>query len=273
MSAVVEVNTLDQPRDNLFKFSFDRYLRTFFLNKSINRKVNYYFSGRRSNFDISNPFKIGGSIDPFTQSQIRRRYGAVNVITPKFHDVWNKLEYRLNLKHKVSLNILFTSDKFFFVHGITYFRTEFTDTSRKNLHSWINWNWLINKYIYSVTTLGYQDLSKRARFTFDLNLRDGNVDNSNVGIFTLKQKNIWQGLANHTFEYGFEFNKFSADYLFDDVRLNRLQTTENNPVVDTIFVDKNIKTFRAAFDRIKRDIMSAKIGSMIKVEFKIVSQP
>jgi len=211
------------------------------LNKKITRKMNYFLSARRSNFDIfPGAFSNDLNIDPGTQNRIRQRYGAFNEVSPLFYDLWNKLDYQLNSRLKLSFNFLFASNKLFYVKGISYIRTEFAETLRKNFYGWINWNWLINNRMYSVTTLGYQDLSRKAKFTFDSNPRDGNGDRSNNGIFTFKQKNIWEIHENHSLEYGVEVKKFTSDYFFDDIRLNRFQTTEDTTVIDTILVDTKL---------------------------------
>jgi len=240
LSGVMGINAVDKPNDYFLKFAFD-LLTSLFLNKRMNRKINFFLSARRSNFDfLPVILQFNSDLPASLKEELTRKYGTSDESTPIFYDLWSKLDYRASLKHNLSFNFLFAMNDFFSVNGLAYFRPEYVNSLRKNFYGWVNWSWLIHKHHYSVTTIGYQNLSKEVEFALDLNLRDDNIDNSKTGIFTLKQKNIWEGFENHTLEYGFELHRFHSNYTFDDIRLNRIETTEDTTVLDSIFVNTEL---------------------------------
>ena len=137
----------------------------------------------------------------------------------------------------MSFNFLFSSDKEGYEDPLALLRPEYFNSLRTNYYGWINWNWLINRNLYSTATFGFQDLRKKSDFKFDFGLSDNNIDDRRNDVLSIRQNTFWDGLDNHAFEFGFEFKRFFSDYFFSEIRTNYYATTADNIVVDSIFVD------------------------------------
>jgi len=244
MSGVIDVNTINSLTERSWQFTLD-YLRTgVFFNKGISGKLSYFLSARRTNFDFlpRDFFTVETGVNPPENAS------PVDKILPINFDLWNKLDYRINPKHRLAFNFLHALDEIEAVEGSQNFgRPQFLDSSRKNTYAWVNWSWLANPRFSSITTLGLQNLSKQADFLFDVNLfaetRRRNYDEQRSNIFIFRQQNLWQLAADHWLEFGVEANRFQGKYLYDDIRLDRLRSAPERMIVDTLYVNTKISGY------------------------------
>jgi len=128
------INAVDKPNDYFLKIAFD-LLTSLFLNKRMNRKMNFFLSARRSNFDfLPVILKFNSDLPASLKEELTRKYGTSDESTPIFYDLWSKLDYRASLKHNLSFNFLFARNDFFSVNGLAYFRPEYVNSLRKNFY-------------------------------------------------------------------------------------------------------------------------------------------
>ncbi len=241
MSGVIEVNTIDSAAERALQFTFDYFRTGLFFSKGFGDKLSYFLSARRTNFD----FLPGDFFTVETSRNPPENISPVDKILPINFDLWNKLDYRINPKHRLAFNFLHALDDLEAIEGAQNFgKPQFLDSSRKNTYAWVNWSWLANQRFSSITTLGFQNLSKQADFLFDVNLFDEtrrrNYDEQRSNIFIFRQQNLWQLSEDHQLEFGAEANRFQGKYLYDDIRLDRLRNPQGGKSVDTIYVNTQI---------------------------------
>ncbi len=243
MSGVIEINTVNSVAKHTLQFTFD-YLRTgLFFNQRIGDKLNYFLSVRRTNFDFLSRTLF--TVDTGLHTPENVIVGSADKIVPINFDLWNKLDYRINPNHHLAFNFLYAIDDIEAVEGASNFRKpEYVHSSRKNAYGWVNWRWLAGKRLSSLNTVGLQKLSKNAEFTLDLNvfneIRRRNYDDQESDIFTFRQQNLWQAAEKHLAEFGLEVNRFRGTYFYDDIRLDRLRTTRERAIVDTLYLSTKI---------------------------------
>jgi len=218
MSGIIEINTQDEEDDHTINATLDFMMASLRLNKKINNKVSYFLSARRAYIDL-----VSEDLDELK--------------SPIIYDLWSKLNYQINTRNRLSFNFLFSYDKEGYEDPRALLRPEFFDSLRKNYYGWINWDWLLNRNLYSTLTLGFQDLQKKSDFKFESSLSENNTDNHRNDVLSVRQNTFWDGSENHAFEFGFEFKRFFSNYLFSEIRSNFYATMADNVVIDSISVD------------------------------------
>ncbi|MEQ9424927.1 MAG: carboxypeptidase-like regulatory domain-containing protein [Cyclobacteriaceae bacterium] len=161
-------------------------------------------------------------------------------LDPIYYDIWGKLNHRINKRHHVSANFLFSKDNFEFFNDFALARPESFDSKRKNYYLWSNWKWVSNPKFHSTTTLGYQNLSKEADFVFESSISNNNTDNRNTKILILNQNNSWELSDKHQLEFGLELKAFSSKNRFEELRVHQGISTPDSLVLELI--DVNAKT-------------------------------
>ncbi len=240
MSGIVEVKTVNQVKDHAFLFTLDFLNASVFFNRKINKKINYFFGARRGLIDL---LIDGREFFPIYIDLWRRNtdyeIDFINRVKPSYFDIWSKIDYNISPNSNLSFNILAAGDKFEYIEEFATTKGEYFVSSRKNFYSWINWHWLPGKNVYSTTTFGFQNLRKDAEFFLEQSQADNNKDNKNINILSLKHGTIWKASDRHSLQLGLEYQQFHSDYFYSETRLDRINTTANLAIIDTIFVDSD----------------------------------
>jgi hypothetical protein len=252
MSGIVEVKTVSQVKNHAFLFSLDlsssaakitagRFLNaSVFFNRKINKNINYFFGARRGLIDLvideREFFPI--YIDLWRRNT-NYEIDFINRVKPSYFDIWSKLDFSISPTSNFSFNILAAGDKFEYIDEFATTKGEYFFSSRQNFYTWANWHWLPGKDVYSMTTLGFQNLMKDAEFFLEQSQADNNKDNKSINILTLKHGTIWQTSNRHLLQLGLEYQQFHSDYFYSETRVNRIKTTANLAIIDAIFVDSD----------------------------------
>ncbi len=218
MSGILKVNTIDRVDEDSIKASVDFSNAAASLNQRINDRTNVFFSGRRSYIYLLE--KASGNNFPTV-----------------VYDIWSKLDYKIDAKNRLSLNVLFLDDRITYKQDSTFIRREFFKSSKINYYAWLNWYRFPSEDRYYSTTAGYQKLRKNSHFAFDGSFTRNNADDRTTTIVTLKQDHFWKLNASHSFEFGIEANQFFSDYLYREYRLNPTETNEYAVSTDIISVN------------------------------------
>ncbi len=221
MSGIFNLDTINEKNEQMANFSLDVFFASFLLSNRINEKFSHFLSVRRSFLDL-----LGVNLDKDGEFK-----------WPRYYDIWSKLNYRANHKHRFSFNFLFSNDEQGYDDPQALIRPEYFTSLRRNYYGWINWHWLMNRNLYVTTTVGFQNLKKESDFEFEFSLSENNIDNRHTNLLSLTQNYYWTSFNRHSLEFGFELKKFFSDYFFSEIRTNPYKTTEENIVIDSIFVD------------------------------------
>ncbi len=224
MSGIIAINTVDNINDDSIKASIDFSGAAFSLHQRINDRTNVFFSGRRSYiFLLEN---------------------ASNTNFPStVWDIWTKLDYKLDSKNRFSLNLIYMYDNIRYSVDSVFIRNEFFKSAKTNYYAWFNWYRYIDENRYFSTTIGVQDLNKRASFSFDGSYTSDNHDNRGTVLWTVKQDHFWRLFHDHSVEFGGELNGFASDYFYREYRLNPTETTPIAVSTDVIYINRNIEGF------------------------------
>ncbi|MBX7150466.1 TonB-dependent receptor [bacterium] len=218
MSGILKAKTIDRVDNDYLKGSIDFMNASVGLNQQISNRVNNFFSGRRT-------------YTYFIEKATETNFPST------VYDIWNKLDYKVDKRNTLSFNTIFLSDRIAYDQDSSFISREFFDSYKKNLYGWINWQNVSSENRFFVTTLGFQQLSKKSDFSFDGSFSNNNIDKRSTQIITLKQDHYWKLRDRHAIEAGFEVNKFFTNYYYQEFRINPTETSDIAVSTDVIFVD------------------------------------
>lgn len=224
MSGLLFINTIDRIEDDSMKVSVDFSNATASLNQRINDRLTVFASGRKSYI-----FLLENAID--------------NNFPTTIWDGWLKADYKVDPKNRITVNYLMLNDNIQYKESDS---SEFFFSTKTNYYLWLNWLNTVSTDRYSATTLGFQDLTKKAEFLFNSSFTDDNKDTRTTKLVTLKHDHSWKLNSNNTIEFGAEFNQFWSDYYFREFRLNPTETTPILVSQDIIFVDSKFSGYSGA---------------------------
>ncbi len=162
---------------------------------------NYIFSARRGYLDF-----------------ILNLLKDENIPKPTYYDIYMKVGYSLDDKHKLSVNMLYAADKFYMDEDEDDYDT--TRTNYSNNSVWLNLNSVWNKNLFSRSMIyfnhykqgrrgiGYEENGTEFEFLVD--------DQRNYDMIGFKQD--WQFDMNEDviLKFGFDFCRTLADYKYNN---------------------------------------------------------
>jgi hypothetical protein len=216
MSGIVDVRTFDHIDGDRYRASIDLLNASVLVQKKLNKKTNLFFNARRGYLDflLSNM----GQTD-------------VDELKPRFSDMWSKVTYTPNSKHAFSVNALIGHDKFKVTDLDNFFAHLDLESVRNNINTWVNWKWFPSKKFDAITTLGYQQTEKNARFTFMDNITQDNLDNNGTGTLVFTNNSYYHLNENGSFEFGTELKFFNSHYQYREQRFDIFNSTPDDIVV------------------------------------------
>lgn len=232
LSGIIDMSTSDNVEADQYRLFIDFLNAGIFTQKKLSDKTNVFVSARRGYLDLL--------INGF------ENFNDTDELQPTFYDVWSKVTLDAYDKHKFSFNFLFGRDNFRVADDANYSAEQKLYDKRNNLNGWINWKWFPDDNFQSITTIGYQGISKDDSFSFIENVPDDNMDNSDTKTAVLTHNSYWDIDEQNTLNFGFEFKRFWADYNYKDVRFDIYNSTPDNIKTDSLFIDKMFNGYLAA---------------------------
>ena len=215
--------------------------------KFSNNRGSYMFSARRGMLDAS--LKATGNIEYF----------------PKFYDGLSKVEYKLNNKHILSLNVLHSADKAFIDNSPDGDEYDQYETKYSNTYGWLTLKSFYSDKLYSRTILNTGAISHDRTGGFD------KYDNSDKGTFSVNDQRDYTFLGVKQ-DWNYELNdKIHFTFGLDAKKVATRYDYAN--AIHEIRLNANEEVYN--FDRdldIKINPSGKQLGMYVNTRFKILSK-
>lgn len=222
LSGIVDLKTSNVFEKNKFSFSLD--LLNAIFSSQVKLGKNWYWSSslRRGYWDFVIDLEARGT-------------------DLLFYDAWNKVDYRPSEKHLISLNLLHGVDKLDFTNFSGDILVNYMDSDIDKTYTWLNWKFNVSPAFFREVTVGYQSMVREVDFSFQSSLSFDNHDQADFSMFSINDYNEWAWRKDHHFSFGWEYRYVTNDTRFSETRYDIHQSRIENPVIESIQTDANLK--------------------------------
>ena len=237
LSGIMDVRSYDYIEHDQYNAFVDLLNLGVTVQKKLGPKANFFLAARKGYMDYLLDFDSPGGFSIENQTA---------VLKPRFHDIWSKLSFEANRKNQFSLNVLYAKDNFFYQEEDQFSNKYKLQNIRLNTNAWLNWKWFPAPNLSALTTVGYQKISKDARFKFAESIFDDNIDQNESDAALLTSRLYWKINDHHSFEAGVEGERFFSEYFYHEWRYDIFGSSQQNIKLDTISVDNRFNGFLLA---------------------------